>query len=152
MTHKNDEITKLILELLQTNTALERNEIIREIANMKNKKRGDGYLLGVRSVLNKIRIQGLISHNGKQFQIAELGLQILAGKALAIEIFEPKNTNELRLFIEKGIDLSKVSLAFLENLDGIFENYTGSLSGIENWEVTHITSMNRTFKNVDLIS
>lgn len=94
MTHKNDEITKLILELLQTNTALERNEIIREIANMKNKKRGDGYLLGVRSVLNKIRIQGLISHNGKQFQIAELGLQILAGKALAIEIFEPKNTNE----------------------------------------------------------
>lgn len=147
---QNDEITKLILGLLQTNTTLELNEIISEIANIKNKKHGDGYLLGVRSVLNKIRIQGLISRYGKQFQITEIGLQVLAGKALAAEIFEPKNTNELKRFVEQGIDLSKVSIAFLENLDGVFENYTGSLSGIENWEVTHITSMNRTFKNVDL--
>lgn len=147
---QNDEIAKIILGLLQENGGLELNEIVSEIAEIKDKKHGDGYLLGVRSVLDKIRIQGLISRNGKQFQITEIGLQVLAGKALATEIFEPKNTNELKLFIERGIDLSKVSIAFLENLDGVFENYTGSLSGIENWEVTHITSMNRTFKNVDL--
>lgn len=147
---QNDEITKIILGLLQENGGLELNEIVSEIANIKNKKHGDGYLLGVRSVLDKIRIQGLVSRNGKRFEITELGTQFLAGTAEATEIFEPKNTDELKRFIEQGIDLGKVYCAFLENLDGVFENYTGSLSGIENWEVAHITSMNKTFKNVDL--
>ncbi|MBQ9876785.1 MAG: BspA family leucine-rich repeat surface protein [Campylobacter sp.] len=151
-TDTNNEITKMILKILNENGNLNLSQIIAEIATITNKKHGDPYLFSARNIVSKMVAQKLIRLENKKYSIEDLGKSALnSGEEIVLtQIYEPKNNKELKDLVQQGVDLSAVSIAFMDNLNGIFANFKGNLSGIENWDTSNVIGMKAIFKGVDL--
>ncbi|MBQ7270974.1 MAG: BspA family leucine-rich repeat surface protein, partial [Campylobacter sp.] len=110
------------------------------------------YLLSARNIVSKMVAQKLIRLENKKYSIEDLGKSALnSGEEIVLtQIYEPKNNKELKDLVQQGVDLSAISIAFMDNLNGIFANFNGNLSGIENWDTSNVIGMKAIFKGVDL--
>lgn len=147
----SNEIQKAVLQILLEKEELDINEIIAILAELKNKKKnGDPYLFAARSIIEKMRLQEVVKLEDRKYSITPIGIEVLKGNATVKDIYEAKNVLHLKRLIRNGVDLSSISIAALDNLNGVFDGYRGDLKGIETWNVSNIEQMKETFKGADL--